>query len=142
MKASSQSGSAVVEFAIILPILFLVLFGIIEFGLLFVNKQMLVTASREGARLGIVSGITDNEIIYRVREVCESQQGQSFFLSLNSIPLNDIQVQIVRNGMSFEDDLKVTVRVNYQFLTKNYLGFGLEKLIASSTVMKMQQTPE
>ena len=142
MKASSQIGSAVVEFAIILPILFLVLFGIIEFGLLFANKQMLVTASREGARLGIVSGITDNEIIYRVREVCESQQGQSFFLSLNPIPINEIQVQIVRNGMSFEDDLKVSAQVNYRFLTKNYLGFGLEKLIGSSTLMKMQQTPE
>ena len=49
-----QSGVAAVEFAIVLPILLLVLFGIIEFGLALYDKQVLTNASREGARAGIV----------------------------------------------------------------------------------------
>lgn len=49
-----QNGQAMVEMAIILPILLLILFSIIEFGWIF-GAQLLVThGSREGARLGAV----------------------------------------------------------------------------------------
>ncbi len=55
MKAAGndedQSGAAAVEFALVVPILFLLVFGIIEFGFIF-NRWISVThASREGARL-------------------------------------------------------------------------------------------
>lgn len=56
MKAlmDNQRGTAAVEFAIILPLLVVFVFGIIEFGLLFYNKTMVTNASREAARTGIV----------------------------------------------------------------------------------------
>ena len=50
----SNKGAAMVELAIILPILLLVLFGIIEISLILYNKAMITNASREGARAGIV----------------------------------------------------------------------------------------
>ena len=53
-KSSSQKGASAVEFALILPLLMLILFGIIEFSLLMYNKAMITNASREGARRGIV----------------------------------------------------------------------------------------
>jgi len=49
-----QKGAAAVEFAIVLPLLVTLVFGIIEFSILFYNKAMLTNASREGARAGIV----------------------------------------------------------------------------------------
>jgi Flp pilus assembly protein TadG len=50
----SDKGQAVVEMALILPILLMLLFGIVEFGRIF-NTYMIVTdLSREGARLGAV----------------------------------------------------------------------------------------
>lgn len=54
MKLMKNTGAAVVEFAVILPLLLLLLFGIIEFGFLLYNKAMVTNASREGARAGIV----------------------------------------------------------------------------------------
>jgi len=54
-KKNSQAGIAFVEFAIILPLLLLITFGTIEFGLLMFNKQIITNASREGARAGIVA---------------------------------------------------------------------------------------
>lgn len=54
MKLLSEKGAAVVEFAVILPLLLLIVFGIIEFGFLIYNKAMITNASREGARIGIV----------------------------------------------------------------------------------------
>ena len=50
----NQKGAAIVEFAIILPLLLLLIFGMIEFSLLMYNKAMITNASREGARRGIV----------------------------------------------------------------------------------------
>ena len=52
--ANDQSGAAAVEFALILPVMLLFIFGIIEFGLFMYNKQVLTNACREGARVGIV----------------------------------------------------------------------------------------
>jgi Flp pilus assembly protein TadG len=51
---NSQRGAAVVEFAFVLPLLLVILFGIIEFSFLLYDKAMLTNASREGARVGIV----------------------------------------------------------------------------------------
>ena len=49
----NQSGASAIEFAFLLPVLLLFLFGIIEFSVLFYNKAMITNASREGARAGI-----------------------------------------------------------------------------------------
>ena len=45
-----QQGASAVEFAIVLPLLLLFVFGIIEFGILLYNKAVITNASREGAR--------------------------------------------------------------------------------------------
>ena len=48
----NKHGQAMVEFALVLPILLLVMFAIIEFGRLFFSYAMVSAASREGARYG------------------------------------------------------------------------------------------
>ncbi|MEP6890207.1 MAG: TadE/TadG family type IV pilus assembly protein [Nitrospirota bacterium] len=53
----SESGASAVEFALLLPVLMMVLFGIIEFGLALYRQAILTNASREGARLGIVQSV-------------------------------------------------------------------------------------
>ena len=53
-KLRSESGASAVEFALLLPVLMMILFGIIEFGLALHRQAILTNASREGARLGIV----------------------------------------------------------------------------------------
>ena len=58
MIIKNQKGASAVEFAIILPLLLVLLFGIIEFGFLLYNKAMITNAAREGARAGIVFDTT------------------------------------------------------------------------------------
>jgi hypothetical protein len=53
-KWKENRGASMVEFAIVLPLLLLLVFGIIEFGLIVYNKQILTNACREGARAGVV----------------------------------------------------------------------------------------
>lgn len=47
---SSPRGLAAVEFALVLPVLLLVLFGIINFGALMYDQAVVTNAAREGAR--------------------------------------------------------------------------------------------
>ncbi|MDN5293987.1 MAG: hypothetical protein PWQ91_690 [Eubacteriales bacterium] len=55
------------EFALVLPLLLLLLLGIIEFGRIF-NAYLIVTsASREGARYG-AAGASDSEIVAKVKD--------------------------------------------------------------------------
>lgn len=56
-------GSVVVEFALLLPLFITLIFAIIEFGSAWYSKQMLVNASREGARMGaLFDGVSDSEV--------------------------------------------------------------------------------
>jgi len=50
----SERGAAAVEFALIAPLLFMLIFGIIEFGLAWSKKNVYVGAAREGARYAAV----------------------------------------------------------------------------------------
>jgi Flp pilus assembly protein TadG len=53
-KSGSNSGQAIVELALTLPLLVILVVGIVEYGVIYYDKAMLTNASREGARTGIV----------------------------------------------------------------------------------------
>lgn len=55
MKLRDQKGQALVELAILLPLLFLIVFGITEFGRALYIKNTLTNAAREGARRASIS---------------------------------------------------------------------------------------
>ncbi|OBR90315.1 MULTISPECIES: TadE/TadG family type IV pilus assembly protein [Clostridium] len=61
----NEKGQALVEFAIILPILLLIVMGIVQFGMVINSYLTIENASREGARAGII-GSTDQEIQYLI----------------------------------------------------------------------------
>jgi Flp pilus assembly protein TadG len=51
-----------VEFAIIAPIFFLLVFGMIEFGRMVMVQQILTNASREGARKAVLDGVSNVDV--------------------------------------------------------------------------------
>ncbi len=53
---AGDRGAAAVEFALVFPILILVLVGIVEYGSIFNTQLMLTSAAREGARTMAVTG--------------------------------------------------------------------------------------
>ena len=54
-QTHNESGQALVEFALVLPLLRLLLFGIIQFGFVFNHHLALTDAVRAGARQGAVA---------------------------------------------------------------------------------------
>lgn len=136
VKLSSYRGASAVEFAIILPILILLVFGIVEFSLALYDKAMITNASREGARAGIVSQIprvTDTEIKNIVDKYCKDNL-------ITFGEKNDPITAITRTGFSFGDDLTVTVMYNYSFLVLPKFVTDFTGLInlSGTTVMKIE----
>jgi Flp pilus assembly protein TadG len=109
----NQKGTSAVEFAIVLPLLMVFVFGIIEFGLVFYNKAMVTNASREAARAGIVyrdPPLTVAEIQSVVDDYCGGML-VSFGSSLGA-------VTTVPSGecLNHGDELVVNVAYQYEFL--------------------------
>jgi hypothetical protein len=57
MRRKRTAGQAILEFALALPILFLILYGFLEVGRLIFMYAALVTSSREAVRYGSIVGL-------------------------------------------------------------------------------------
>ena len=71
-RIRNQRGAALLETAITIPIVLLVCVGIFEFGRAYQTQQVLVNAAREGARISIITGNTDQQVTDAVRNYITS----------------------------------------------------------------------
>lgn len=50
---ANERGATVVEFAVIAALVLVIVFGILEYGLIFLQEHYVADAAREGARIGV-----------------------------------------------------------------------------------------
>ena len=143
MKIQDQKGQTLVEFALILPLLVMILAGLADFGFLYYDKQVIANASREGARAGIVYLLDSggNKIIPDVdgvvQKYCENYRLVTFGASSGpTTTFSDL-------SLNYDSDLTVTVHFTYTFLLSKALNIfggnlGPTLDISATTVMKME----
>lgn len=147
-----QKGAALVEFAIVLPLLALLVGGMIELGLLLYNQQVITNASREAARAGIVKGddetfSNDDELIAIVKNYCDEHL--ITFQELSQIADENISFECggsacnesQRKVAGFQTNFSVKVSFDYYFLLPSLLNFGTPKPLTAKTIMKMEKEP-
>jgi Flp pilus assembly protein TadG len=140
INLKDQEGASAIEFAIVLPLLMMMLFGIIEFSIAFYDKAMITNASREGARAGIVLQPAPREA---ATEDAEIQNVIDYFLADKLITLgttNIPAVAITREGFSTGDALTVTVTYIYDYYVLPGFVSGITGPVTldATTVMKME----
>ena len=127
----NKRGVAAVELAICLPSLLLLLFGLIEFGLLFYNRQVITNASREGVRAGIVAESVDADIIQIVENYCAGK-----LINLNGA--NELQAgSVTVSAPDAQNDRTVRVIYDYNFLFAGIFGFN-QTTLSAQTIMRME----
>jgi Flp pilus assembly protein TadG len=134
IRRQAQQGAAAVEFALILPILLLVFFGMVELSLALYDKAILTNASREGARAGIVLSspkMTDAQIR---AVVLNYTNGSLISLGTTTAPTVTVSQS---SPASFPNPLRVTVSYTYKGLgVGTMLGaLGAPIVLTSSTSM-------
>jgi len=73
---TKRTGFLSMELALVLPIFGIVMFGLLEFTLLFYARADVVEASRIGARLATLPGVTQQNIEQEVLKILPPQLGQ------------------------------------------------------------------
>lgn len=68
-KRNGARGAALVEFAVVAPLLFTLIFGIMEYGYLFMVRGTAQHAAREAARVATLRESTETQVLHRVDEI-------------------------------------------------------------------------
>lgn len=88
----TRRGAAVVEFAIVAPLMFMLFFSMVEIGRAVMVAQLAVNASREGCRQAAQTGSTTTDVVNFVKD----------YLQASGIPnaavTVEVQNQTVTNG--------------------------------------------
>jgi len=69
--AHSERGQELIEFALVLPLLLLLVLGIVDFGFLFQRLEVVTNAAREGARIAVLTGYGTTDVQDRVNDYLE-----------------------------------------------------------------------
>ena len=143
----NEQGGALVEFAIVMPLLMLILGGIIDFGALYYNKQILTNASREGARAGVVRQLdaNGNKIIIQesdIQTTVEIYCNNHGLLEFGESTPPTVSASNI-STMAYPGDLTVTVTYTQTFLLSSLLNLfggdiGPTINLSATTVMKME----
>jgi Flp pilus assembly protein TadG len=72
-KTSSRRGAAITEFALVLPLLVLIVFATIETCSMMYLQQSLKIAAYEGARIALVPGTTSGNVQAAVNQVLDDR---------------------------------------------------------------------
>jgi len=96
-----EDGQSVVEFALVLPILLMVVLGIMEFGWLFYGNIVMTSAAREGARVAVVGG-TPTQIETAVKNHTDNA-------GINNVTVEKKEVEDDEVTIDVEGDLKPIV---------------------------------
>lgn len=118
-----------VEFAIIAPLFFLLVFGMIEYGRMVMVQQVITNASREGARRAVLDGATATDVETAVTD----------FLEQSSITGATVEIDPADPATAAYGD-PVTVTVSIDFVDVSWLPspmyLGGQEMRASTSMRR------
>lgn len=129
LKAPTRRGAAVVEFAVVAPLLFALTLGMMEVSRMVMVKQLMVNASREGARLAVLPGSTKAEVIALVSQ------------ELTATSVNGVSVDVNPDPLAAGVGDPITVSLNVEAATVSWVPtplFSFNQTLNASTTMRKE----
>lgn len=129
-RRHAQRGAVAVEFALILPILLLLVLGIIEFGFGYHAWDATQNAAREGARLGAVS-FSEQEIIDRAKNAASMLDQTQLVVQVTCAPEGSTVFGTCTWAEG--DTVRVQVDYTYDYITPlpGFVGMGPQMSMTS-----------
>jgi Flp pilus assembly protein TadG len=100
----SEQGQTMTEFAVVLPVLLLLVFAVAQFGITFNNYVTLTDAVRSGARVAAVSRLDPTRVSDTQQKVIDAAGG---------LKLTTSQVTVSSPTWGHGDDVQVTATYPY-----------------------------
>ncbi len=132
-NGTCKRAAAVVEMAVVTPLLLTLLFGVIEFGNSFMFRQILTNAAREGARTSAIQATADDSAIRTaVRDAMSAVSGITIADSAIKI---DHWCKYSDGTPNFTEKIEVTVSYDDVAIFGTFFGVWND-IIAVSTMRK------
>ncbi|HEX4591086.1 MAG TPA: TadE/TadG family type IV pilus assembly protein [Gemmataceae bacterium] len=129
-----RRGVAVVEFAVVASLLFVLILGIIEFGRAMMVLEMLNNAARNGARIGVLNGSATSDVN---SAVTNALAGAGFSGVQTTVQVNGVTADA--NTAVSGDAVTVMVKVPYNNVTWLPTSMFLAgKTLGSTVVMRRE----
>ena len=127
-----RRGAAAVEFAIVAPVFFLLVFGMIEYGRMVMVQQIITNSAREGTRQAVLDGATTSKV---KTTVINAMAGGNITITTSNVTVSPDPP----SNAAFGDPVTVTVSVPFNQVSwlpsPMYLG---GKTMTASTVMRRE----
>ena len=139
-KSQKRRGVTAVEFAVVAPILFLLVFGLIEFGRYVMLQQIAITSTREGSRKATLATTTsDQQVITVVRNSLAAGGVQSSVANDSTKVVVSVSPSNL-NGLARGTPITVDVQMNFaemSWLPGDFFGLASVS-VSSSTTMERE----
>lgn len=136
---SSERGAAAVEFALILPVLIMMIFGMVDMGMA-INAQAVVgNAAREGARAASFSAANTAAAATVATSASSSLIGTPPTITITCQTVGTATV-IACSAASPGDSVVVKVSYTYKWITPGVLGLPGQSTIVSTSQMRIEST--
>jgi Flp pilus assembly protein TadG len=127
-RRSRRLGASATEFAVVAPIFFLMIIGFIEFGRALMVQQVLVNASRVGAREAVTTSATTTGVTTAVEQYTAG------------VAVPGVSVSVTPNPASAAPGTTITVTTSVPFTSVSWMAspwfLGGKTLTASSKMRK------
>jgi hypothetical protein len=130
----ARRGAAVVEFALVVPVMLTLTFGLIEMGRISMVKEAVTQATREGARVGVRPTASLDDVRTRVNE-----ELQIMGITGATVVVTPTQWDAAMPG----DDVSVSITIPISAVSLVPSSFSFASLdIVAETVMRRESTGE
>ena len=129
-----QEGQAMVEFALVIPLLLLLIFGIIQFGMLFNNYLALTDAVRVGARQAAVSRTLPDPVAATTTRL----QGAATNLKVSNLVITVDPYDPLTDTPTWAQGGDVTVKATYPYAINLFGMVVMSGRIESETTERVE----
>ncbi len=131
LRRAPRRGAAALEFAVVAPLLFMLILGLIEFGRLMMVQEVLTNGAREGARQAVLPHATQSDVTTTVQNYMTANMVSGYTLT-NTDPAT-------ASGGS-----NVTVTVSVPYANVSWLPAGVvrwsgEQTLTARVVMRKEK---
>ena len=126
-RARDERGTALIETALTFPLVLLLSVSVFEFGRAFQHWQILTNAAREGARIAVLPGTSDEDVSDRVQSYLEAGRLAAADEATVAIARND-EISI---GDATASASTVSISYPFEFIVLQPL---MPLVVSSSTV--------
>ncbi len=131
----TNKGAALVEMAVVFPILLMLILGMVEIGRLGMVAQLATTAARDGCRVAILNGKTQTHVEARINEVLESGGIEDRTIAYSPTAWTSVKAGDSSNFVT------VTVTIDYEDVTWLPMPWFLSnaQVVGSATLSSERQ---